>query len=430
MTSILIYNGILVTMKKVDDILFNAYVYIEDDKIVDYGKYEDMPEEYKMAELVINAKGRIIIPALTAAYVNIDFYPIRFKCFSKNPHEWYEEVELKYLNRYKHEYSEYALKLVLYNLINQGVASVCGSIRSLQFDLSKLRKTGLNIILAKTLSKNNVENEIKEISNINEDVKKETEDRIKLAIALAQTLLLDDYVVNALSESLGNKPLEIGLILEVAKVKEEISQYKQKYQKRPVEYLDSKGLLTQNTMLTHCTWVTLREIKLLAKSNSSIILCPESSLSLNEGIPPVMDIVNSKVKYTLGLDKGPSYNVFNLIRETLTIHNVLYGSSRSLDAYELLKSITIAPKTILNVGNRGIIEKGYKADIAIFRADPKEALVYSSTNIYELLVYGMLSLETLIANGEIIVDGGQQLVFTDEEIEKSSEELSQLIEEV
>lgn len=428
MTSILIFNGILVTMRSREEIIPNSYIYIDNGKIVDYGKYDEIPEDYKAAELVINAKGKIVIPALTVAYVNFDYYPIRFTCYSREPHEWYESVELKYLKQYKPEYSEYSLYLTLYNLVNQGICTVCGSIRSLQLNLDKICKLGLNIILAKTLHReSDIRCEIDRVDGLNVKLKRETQGNIGIALSIAQTPILDDEVLNRLSEVLRGRSLKSKLFIEVAKSKEEVSKYKREYQKRPIEYLETLKLLSANTILTHCTWITLREIKLIAKYNSKVILCPETNLSLNEGIPPIMDIVTSNVDYTISLDKGPSYSILDVLKDTLTIHNVLYGSSRSLSAYDILKSVISASNTILGINGTGMVEKGYRANIAIFRVDPRESWVYPLTNIYELMVYGKPKLETLIVNGEVVVDGGQQLIFSEEEIEKYSGKLSELV---
>ena len=87
MSSILILGGTILTMESKESIIQEGFIYIEDDRIVDVGHVDRIPEEYKSAELILNAKGRLITPGLIAPHTHLCLYPIRYYT-SKNLDEW------------------------------------------------------------------------------------------------------------------------------------------------------------------------------------------------------------------------------------------------------------------------------------------------------------------------------------------------------
>lgn len=86
--------------------------------------------------------------------------------------------------------------------------------------------------------------------------------------------------------------------------------------KWPVEYLDSIGLLDENTELSHAAWLTRMEIKILADRGCTVVHCPSSNMKLaSGGVMPLPELLACGVKVALGTDGASSNNSLDMMRE-------------------------------------------------------------------------------------------------------------------
>ncbi len=84
----------------------------------------------------------------------------------------------------------------------------------------------------------------------------------------------------------------------------------------PVEYLDSIGLLDENTVLSHAAWLTKMEIKILADKGCTVVHCPTSNMKLaSGGVMPITELMAAGVKIALGTDGAASNNSLDMMSE-------------------------------------------------------------------------------------------------------------------
>lgn len=69
MNSILIENGIIITLDKFNQIIKNGAIYIENGTIRDIGEAKRLKKEYK-PDLTINAANSIVMPGLINSHVH------------------------------------------------------------------------------------------------------------------------------------------------------------------------------------------------------------------------------------------------------------------------------------------------------------------------------------------------------------------------
>ena len=97
---------------------------------------------------------------------------------------------------------------------------------------------------------------------------------------------------------------------------DEIQMSLDEYGLRPVEWLDSIGVLGADTQIVHAVWVEDAEIDLIARANAPVIHCPVSNAVMGSGVAPVAKMLSRGADLRLGTD-GPASNDTQDIWETL-----------------------------------------------------------------------------------------------------------------
>ncbi len=190
----------------------------------------------------------------------------------------------------------------------------------------------------------------------------------------------------------------------LAQSDEELKYVKELYNKTPVEYLQDERILGSKTSVAHCTRITDEGIKILAKTNTSISVCPRIYARRGESTA-LMKFLRAGCTVGLGTDGGP-----DMIRymETAIVssafRNTFLGEEKAPNAQRVLELATIdAAKTIGMQHEIGSLEPGKKADIVI--VDMKSPhLVPNVDPVANIVYYGSGSdVKTVIIDGKIVM---------------------------
>lgn len=96
--------------------------------------------------------------------------------------------------------------------------------------------------------------------------------------------------------------------IHLAETEGEVKECLKKNKFTPVGYLDSLGLLDEQSLLIHCVFLTEEDLKIIKKRKSSIVHCPLSNLKLGSGIAPVFKMLALGINVALGTDGAASSN--------------------------------------------------------------------------------------------------------------------------
>ncbi|QNP73649.1 amidohydrolase [Streptomyces roseirectus] len=170
----------------------------------------------------------------------------------------------------------------------------------------------------------------------------------------------------------------------------EVATVEVKYGKRPVELLDSLGLLGPDVLLAHAVDLTGPEIAALARSGTSVAHCPVSNLKLGCGIAPVPRLLGAGVTVGLGTDGAVSSNtldVLGAVRQAALVHKA-GGDPTAVGAEQAVRMATAWGARALGLGERlGSLEAGKRADLVVVDLsgphlrpphDPWSALAYAA----------------------------------------------------
>jgi 5-methylthioadenosine/S-adenosylhomocysteine deaminase len=210
------------------------------------------------------------------------------------------------------------------------------------------------------------------------------------------------------------------LHIHLSETQWEVAEIMRCYNKRPVEYLESLGLLNSLLMSAHCVWVEDDEIELLSKNKVNVSHCIESNLKLASGFAPVTEMISSGIKVTFGTDGAASNNDLNILSEMSTaakVHKARANDPTVLDARTIVLMATRWGAEAMGLGDTtGSIEEGKAADIVI--ADIGKPHLVPLYDVYSHIVYSMRSsdIDTVLVNGRVIVESGRLMTADESEI--------------
>jgi 5-methylthioadenosine/S-adenosylhomocysteine deaminase len=191
------------------------------------------------------------------------------------------------------------------------------------------------------------------------------------------------------------------------------------YGKTLIRYMHDIGALSERTTIAHSVWVTDEDVELMADAGCSVAHNAISNQKLVAGIAPFRKLWNAGITVALGTD-GISSNdtprIFDVMHVAALLHKVTTPDyTQAPTASEIIRAATInGARSAFVHDETGSLEPGKKADLLILNT---KSLNFTPLNdLRNHLVYceNGASIEKVIVNGEIVVDGGR-LTRVDEE---------------
>lgn len=205
--------------------------------------------------------------------------------------------------------------------------------------------------------------------------------------------------------------------MHVSETREEVFSLLAEKKMRPLEYLESLGLVGSNSLFAHLGWVTKREIGIAGKSGLNVSNCPVSNLKLaTGGICPVSEFMEAGANVTLGTDGAASNNSLNMI-ESMKFSKLLqthrYWDAARVDTGSIWDAATRNGAAALGI-EAGCIEEGKLADLAF--ADAKAASILPLHGDLRSIVYSLNpgNITDVMVDGEFVLREGE-IKFADEE---------------
>lgn len=148
----------------------------------------------------------------------------------------------------------------------------------------------------------------------------------------------------------------------------EVNYTLERYKQRPVEYLDSLGVLGDNFVAAHGIMLSPRERELLAKRGAKVVHCPFSNCG--KGVPDTPALLEAGVCIGLGTDGAAhgGLSIWNEMKIFRSVMNAVWGSKNADPAVMPAKTILgMATKNggelLGEKGCVGVLKKGYRADL-------------------------------------------------------------------
>jgi 5-methylthioadenosine/S-adenosylhomocysteine deaminase len=199
---------------------------------------------------------------------------------------------------------------------------------------------------------------------------------------------------------------DIILHTHLSEAKDEVENSIKEHGLRPVEYLDSLGVLSQRTIAAHCIWLTDKDISILANRGVNVAHCPVSNLKLTDGIAPIDRMKAAGINVCLGTDGASSNNNLNLFQEMKTMAIVQKNACCRPDVLKAEETWQIATDNAYKALNLDIgLRDGALADLALI--DIKRPWFKPETSMISHLIYSISGgVDTTIVNGKVLMHHG------------------------
>ena len=216
----------------------------------------------------------------------------------------------------------------------------------------------------------------------------------------------------------------------------EVEGHRTKTGLRPVEWLEKIGFLDAGLTAAHCVWVTINEVRTLARHGVSIAHCPISNMKLaSGGVAPVPEMIHAGVPTGLGTDSAISNNGMDMF-ETMKITGLLHKATRwdaaLLPAQSVLDLATIDGARALRADSEiGSIEVGKRGDLAVVSLKGAHTTPFYPANVISHLVYSCRGsdVRATIVDGHVLMsDGVVRTVDESEVVTRAQETARELFE--
>lgn len=215
------------------------------------------------------------------------------------------------------------------------------------------------------------------------------------------------------------RKLGVRLHTHLAETIDEENYCIEKFDLRPLEYMESLEWLGNDVWFAHGIHFNDKEIKTLAATKTGVAHCPASNMKLSSGVAKIPQMLKAGVPVGLAVDGSASNDCSNMlaeIRYAYLMHR-LTSSREAPDGYEILKIATRGGAEILGREDIGSIEEGKAADLFMIDTSKLELVgtQYDPKCMLATVGYNR-PVDYTIVNGKVVVRNGELCSLNEKDI--------------
>ncbi len=379
--------------------IMRGNVYAEDHRIVEIG------EVSTEAEHVIDAKNKILMPGLINTHTHIPMTDLRGLADDVDLEEFLTRMWKLERQRSREDF-RIGAEMGIKEMLRTGTTTFVDMYSDEDVVAEVAKNLGIRAFLGWAVVDEDITTqEGKPLSNAEKFITSYQNEELI-------TPLIAPHGVYTCSEENLLKAKEIAerydtlMTMHISETRKEVYEHRRKTGKRPVEYLNDIGFLSSRLIAVHLVWLTLNEIRMLAKSDVKASHNPTSNMKLgNGGAMPLIEMLNEGMLITLGTDSTVSNNsldMFEVMKFAALLHKNERWDASVTNAQAILDFATVNAAKALGL-NAGSVEPGKLADLIVINPEPN-GLPLRKDTIISNIVYALngLNVETTIVNGRIV----------------------------
>lgn len=215
----------------------------------------------------------------------------------------------------------------------------------------------------------------------------------------------------------------------LSETRQEVYEFQSKVGKRPAEHLAETGFMSKGDVAAHGVWLTMNEVRALAKAGVSVAHCPTSNMKLaSGGCAPLPEMFASGVNVCLGTDGASSNNSLDMFLE-MKFASLMHKSNRwdatVVPAQRALDMATVDAAAALGAAkDLGSIEPGKRADLVIIDCEAPGMTPTTAENAVANLVYASPShsVRDTMVDGRFVVRGRRAVTVDEGKVLASARE--------
>ncbi len=215
----------------------------------------------------------------------------------------------------------------------------------------------------------------------------------------------------------------------LSETRHEVYEHQKASGERPGEHLARIGFYSRGDIAAHGVWLTISEVRALAKAGVGVAHCPTSNMKLaSGGVAPVPEMHEHGVVVALGTDSASSNNSLDMFLEmkfASLLHKANRWDAAVLSAQRVLDMATIDAARCLGAEKElGSLEPGKKADLVVVDCNRPSMLPLAPETAVPNLVYASPSgaVRDTMVDGKFLLRGGRVLTLDEAAFLRKAEE--------
>lgn len=407
--SLVITNGLVVTMNPGREIVENGAVAIDGADIVAVGPATDVAARFSGRE-TLDARGQIVLPGLINTHTHAPMVLYRGLADDLALSEWLEKyifpAEAKTVSP---DFVRAGTRLAALEMIQSGTTTYADMYYFEEEIAKETKAAGLRGVLGQTVIQFPVpdaKTPADGLARAEAFIKAYKDDPlITPAVAPHAIYTLDAATLRAARDlSLRHN---VPTLIHLAETADEVKNAEAQFKLSPVRYLESLGFLGAGVLAAHGVWVDAPDIALLKMHGVGVSHNPESNMKLASGAAPVPAYLAADAALGLGTDGAASNNdldMFEAMRVSSLLHKLQTGDPRAVSARAALEMATIRGARALGMESRiGSLEPGKRADVILVDVSgARQTPMYDPVSHLVYVVQGG-DVRTTIVNGRVLM---------------------------
>jgi 5-methylthioadenosine/S-adenosylhomocysteine deaminase len=195
----------------------------------------------------------------------------------------------------------------------------------------------------------------------------------------------------------------------VAETQREVADVTRDWGASPVQTLEKIGALETPFLAAHCVHVNETDLEIMARTNFRVSHNPTSNLKLASGFAPVPEFIKRAIPTGVATDGAASNNNLDLweeMRLAALIHKATTGDPTAVSSRQAVLMATREGARCLNLEHEiGSLETGKKADVILLDFDAPH--LTPCHNVVSHLAYcaGAGDVHSVIVDGKVLLRG-------------------------
>jgi putative selenium metabolism protein SsnA len=431
----LIVNANLITWEKENRLLDNHAIRIENDRIAEIGKSDNLLKKYPNEER-LDAGGQYAMPGAICAHTHFYGAFARGMAIPGPAPKDFPEILQKLwwpLDRsLDAESIRYSVLPCLVDAIKHGTTTLIdhhASPNAIDGSLDILgdavEKSGLRAALCYEVTDRDGEAKMK--AGIQENVrfiKKTKSPLLAATFGLHASLTLSDASLALCRESVSN---DVGFHIHTAEHESDEYDSLNKTGMRVIDRLQKHGILGPNTITAHGVHFDARETELLAETGAWLSHQPRSNMNNGVGVAQIESMLRMGIKVCLGND-GFSNAMWEEWKAAYLLHKVHHRDPRRMSGYDVTQIAIYNNAALANVffnsATIGQLSEGAFADIIFVDYHPNTPLTAGNLPWHIIFGFEPSMVTTTIVAGKILMKDRELLTLDEKEISATAREIA------
>jgi 5-methylthioadenosine/S-adenosylhomocysteine deaminase len=407
--SLVVTNGIVVTMDGGARVLNPGAVAVDGRDIVAVGTPEEIARAYAARE-AIDAAGQVVMPGLINTHTHAPMVLFRGLADDLALMDWLQKyifpAEAKVVSP---EFVRAGTRLAALEMIESGTTTYTDMYYFEEEVAKATREAGLRGVLGQTIIQFPVadaKTPAEGLARAKAFIEAFADDELITPAVAPHAMYTLDASTLKQARALADAE-HAPLIIHLAETRDEVTTAREKYEKTPTAFLDSIGFWGPRTIAAHAVWVTPADIEILAGRHVGVSHNPESNMKLASGTAPVPAMRAAGFAVGLGTDGAASNNdldMFEAMRQAAFVHKLVTMDPRAIPAATALRMATIDGARALGMEQSiGSLEPGKRADlIVVSMSSARQTPMYDPLSHLVYVTRGD-DVRTTIVNGRVLM---------------------------